>query len=374
MLPSWVIPGSAVLFCAACSLLQSPTENTHSIAEAAGFMPLDLPDARLRGFAKPKPPSSTGSSRVTVYIESDGAPWRLPDEPPADPTPLKPVVLRMAIGDPSPAVAYLGRPCQYLPATDLLRCDPRIWMQARFSDEAVSAMSAAIDKIKQDFGSTNVGLVGYSGGGVMAALLAARRNDVSCVVTIASALDIRLIGYISLQKSSQCSGSCVSRRKTSGVSVPRPPLWSRAASTNNQSGSSTMNTKILVTVFLAAIAGPVLAQTPTPTPTDQVRQDNGQIRRDQRDVNKDKRDINRDKAEINKDRQERNADQRKEDQAIKQGDTKDAQKFEKRREHEQREINKEKRDLNRDRADLHKDRQERAKDVNKRNKDAAKIH
>jgi pimeloyl-ACP methyl ester carboxylesterase len=189
MLPSWVIPGSAVLFCAACALLQSPVENARSVAETGGFVPVELPDPRLRGFAKRTAPGATGNSRVVVYIESDGAPWRLRDEPPADPTPLKPVVLRMAIDDPLPAVAYLGRPCQYLPAPERLKCDPRMWMQARFSNDAVTAMNLAVDRIKQNYGASEVNLVGYSGGGVIAALVAARRNDVSCLVTIASALD-----------------------------------------------------------------------------------------------------------------------------------------------------------------------------------------
>ncbi len=54
---------------------------------------------------------------------------------------VKPLVLRMAIADPSAAVAYLGRPCQYLRTEDLLKCDPQLWMRARFSDEAVAAMS-----------------------------------------------------------------------------------------------------------------------------------------------------------------------------------------------------------------------------------------
>jgi pimeloyl-ACP methyl ester carboxylesterase len=124
-----------------------------------------------------------------VYVESDGAPWRFADEPPADPTPLKPAVLRMAIADNSPATAYLGRPCQYLSKADLLACDPRLWMQARFSNEMVAAMSQAVDQIKRNYGATHVDLVGYSGGGAMAALIAARRTDVACLVTIAAPLD-----------------------------------------------------------------------------------------------------------------------------------------------------------------------------------------
>ncbi|MBI4190895.1 MAG: alpha/beta hydrolase [Betaproteobacteria bacterium] len=153
-------------------------------------MPVEVPDKRLRAFAKRTAPGvSTG--RVTVYIESDGAPWRVPDEPPVDPTPLRPLVLRMAISDPSPAVAYLGRPCQYLGKEELLQCDPALWMGGRFRDEAVAAMSLAVDGLKRIYGAAEVNLVGYSGGGAMAALIAARRGDVSCLVTVAAPLDTR---------------------------------------------------------------------------------------------------------------------------------------------------------------------------------------
>jgi dienelactone hydrolase len=188
MLPSWVIPGSAVLFCAACAFVQSPTEQTRSMAANAGFVPVEVADSRLRAFAK-HTLSGPGTNRLTVYIESDGAPWRFADEPPSDPTPLKPVVLSMAIADPSASVAYLGRPCQYLAEAELRKCDPQLWMRGRFRDEAVSAMSTAVDGIKRSYGAAQVNLVGYSGGGAMAALIAARRSDVSCLVTIAAPLD-----------------------------------------------------------------------------------------------------------------------------------------------------------------------------------------
>lgn len=187
-LPIWVIPGSAVLFCAACAVLQSPSEYTRTAAHQAGFVSMQVPDARLRAYVRRSGPE-TNDARVTVYVESDGAPWRFPDEPPADPTPLKPLVLSMAIADSSPATAYLGRPCQYLDQAGRLKCDPQLWMQARFGDEAVAAMSQAVDRIKLNLGATEVNLVGYSGGGAMAALIAARRNDVSCLVTVAAPLD-----------------------------------------------------------------------------------------------------------------------------------------------------------------------------------------
>ena len=51
-------------------------------------------------------------------------------------------------------------------------------------------MSEAIDHLKVRAGATSVVLVGYSGGGAMAALIAARRTDVVAMVTVAGNLDV----------------------------------------------------------------------------------------------------------------------------------------------------------------------------------------
>ena len=177
-LPSWVFPTSAVFFCAACVAL-SPSERLRTLAGDAGFIPVAVPDTRLRAYAKGK--AGTGAaSRVTVYIESDGAPWRFSDQPPADPTPLRPLVLNMAIADAAPVVAYLGRPCQYLDDAALAQCPSLLWMQGRYGEPAVTMMSAAVDLLLLAASAQRVRLVGYSGGGVMAALIAAQRHG--CVV------------------------------------------------------------------------------------------------------------------------------------------------------------------------------------------------
>ncbi len=129
------------------------------------------------------------AGRLTIYIESDGAPWPFRDAPPTDPTPIKQTVLRMASADPSDLVAYLGRPCQYLELKDLERCDPLLWTLGRFSPDAVDATGRAVEALKRASGATSLALVGYSGGGAMAALVAAARSDVSCLVTLAAPLD-----------------------------------------------------------------------------------------------------------------------------------------------------------------------------------------
>jgi len=95
----------------------------------------------------------------------------------------------MALMDPSRAVAYLGRPCQFLAEAELLRCDPALWTGGRFSEDAVAATDQAVEALKRSHGASRLNLVGYSGGGAMAALVAARRSDVRCLVTVAAPLD-----------------------------------------------------------------------------------------------------------------------------------------------------------------------------------------
>lgn len=126
---------------------------------------------------------------LTIYIEGDGAEWRGKYGPPKDPTPDNPLTLRLALRDPSAQVAYLGRPCQYLERDALATCPPILWMQGRYGDEAVTMMSAAVDLMLLSANLQRARLVGYSGGGTMAALIAARRSDVTCLVTVASPLD-----------------------------------------------------------------------------------------------------------------------------------------------------------------------------------------
>lgn len=126
---------------------------------------------------------------VTVYVEGDGAAWasrrRLSD----DPTPREATGLRLAARDPGANVLYLGRPCQYGGAATDAACHPRLWSSHRFSDEVVTAMDAALDAALARFGGRGVHLTGYSGGGAIAALLAARRDDVLSLRTVAGNLD-----------------------------------------------------------------------------------------------------------------------------------------------------------------------------------------
>lgn len=126
---------------------------------------------------------------LTAYIEGDGLAWVTRYQVSDDPTPREPVALELAVRDPAPAVLYLGRPCQYVGPHQQRNCDFRYWTTHRFAAEVIEATGTALDQAKQRSGAQRLVLVGYSGGGTIAALVAARRNDVAALITVAAPLD-----------------------------------------------------------------------------------------------------------------------------------------------------------------------------------------
>ena len=126
--------------------------------------------------------------QLVVYLEGDGRAWASRTIISADPTPVKPLAMWLARADGRPNVAYLARPCQYGGAGQS-PCSPRYWSSHRFAPEVVARLSQALDALKTATGVTSFELIGYSGGGALAVLLAARRHDVAALQTIAGNLD-----------------------------------------------------------------------------------------------------------------------------------------------------------------------------------------
>ena len=131
-------------------------------------------------------PHSRGKP-LHVYIEGDGLAWISFTRVSTNPTPLNPMGLRLALEDPAESRLYLARPCQYLMDD---RCSKKAWTSHRFSPDVMAAYDKILDKIKAEFCPSSFVLFGYSGGGTVAALLAAQRNDVSLLVTVAGNLDV----------------------------------------------------------------------------------------------------------------------------------------------------------------------------------------
>lgn len=132
------------------------------------------------------PDHPSKSSSLTIYIEGDGLAWISSAQPSNNPTPINPVGLKLAISHANVNAALLARPCQYL--TDL-RCETKYWTSHRFAPEVIEASSQAIDSLKLQFSASRLTLVGYSGGGAVATILAGQRDDVIKLITVAGNLN-----------------------------------------------------------------------------------------------------------------------------------------------------------------------------------------
>jgi len=143
----------------------------------------------LRATKNVQTSSQKDSQILWIMIEGDGRAWLNTREPSHDPTPVDAAGWRLAQNISRANVLYLARPCQYLSSPDLEACSINDWTNARFSEKWVGRLNDAIDDAKRTTHSKQIVIAGYSGGGVMAALIAARRDDVEMLITVASPLD-----------------------------------------------------------------------------------------------------------------------------------------------------------------------------------------
>lgn len=130
-------------------------------------------------------PGRSGQAPVHIYIEHDGLPWRTASAVSDDPTPRNPLMLRLMAQDPADSI-YLGRPCYFTPVA-APGCIPRMWTHARYSDQVVRSMLAAIRSLLKP--DQHVIFLGYSGGGALAMLMAERYPHTRAVLTLAGNLD-----------------------------------------------------------------------------------------------------------------------------------------------------------------------------------------
>lgn len=146
--------------------------------------------------------ASSLSGPLLVFLEGDGRPWVAAGRLPAkDPTGVDPLAFKLFLKTTQDAL-YVTRPC-YEQLQDM-PCNSTLWTSARYSPLVVDSIAAALRSGIEDR-TRELVLVGYSGGGVIAMLLAQRLPNVRGVISINSNLDVaawvNLHGYDPLKES-----------------------------------------------------------------------------------------------------------------------------------------------------------------------------
>ena len=145
------------------------------------------------------------SGEIHIYLDGDGKPWIGGKRIAVDPTTRSKLVLDMISADEAPAI-LVGRPCYYIQVSERPdSCSESLWTSHRYSPEVVSAISDAIALQLKKYQPRKLVLIGYSGGGTLAALVASQLESVDVLVTVAANLNVdawsELHGYTPLARS-----------------------------------------------------------------------------------------------------------------------------------------------------------------------------
>jgi hypothetical protein len=193
--------------CALCALLAlcgcaNRAERALHLAEQGGLSASIVQGTQYRHelFVSTAPRGAA----LYVFVDGDGSPWSSNGRKPArDPTPERALALELALRTPR-SVMYLGRPCYFLARSDSA-CRPSVWTSQRYSASIVESLVRVVNRFVEDHAYRSVILIGYSGGGTLAVLMAPYIPSTVAVVTIGANLDVAAWsswnGYLPLEGS-----------------------------------------------------------------------------------------------------------------------------------------------------------------------------
>lgn len=178
--------------------VSAPPININEWSQGLTLRWLNIQQHQLVRLEKPAP----APQAIHIYLEGDGTPWVQRYFVARNPTPRYPLALELMKRDDQLGF-YIGRPCYYL-APDFYHalaqykmatpCNFHYWTDARYSETVVDVMSAALTETLQQLPSSQqtlpIILIGHSGGGTLALLIAQRVAEVDGVITIAANMDI----------------------------------------------------------------------------------------------------------------------------------------------------------------------------------------
>ncbi len=172
----------SVIFLLGCA---TPAERFKQTALSYGFNPQVHESVKFKhqlfGMS-----NMAGGDVLHVYLDGDGTPWVRQRWVADDPTARNPLILRLMQQDKQSAI-LLGRPCYYGIQDG---CDNKYWTSHRYSTEVVDSMVQALNSWLKHYEFKQLVLIGYSGGGAIAMMMANRIKKLSAVVTVAANLDV----------------------------------------------------------------------------------------------------------------------------------------------------------------------------------------
>ena len=130
-----------------------------------------------------------GAPVVHIYFEGDGQPFLGPGIAAANPNSSQLLALQLMQLDPAPSI-YLNRPC-YGVNTPQLSCTPANWTTQRYSAATIQQLQRALHTIiqQQQLTSAKLVLIGHSGGGAIAMLMAQKAQNLAAIITLAGNLN-----------------------------------------------------------------------------------------------------------------------------------------------------------------------------------------
>lgn len=172
-----------LFFLTACGGIEGRIEQAQTFADQHDLTSKIIPTTSFPIFAAHPKEIAAPLDVLKIVIEGDGYAFVSRSQVSGDPTPKHPIGLYLAVSL-DPGNFYLGRACQYV-RNDI--CAPPYWSTRRFSPETMGALSDAITALKTQYGhpQSHIELIGYSGGGYAALYLAAQREDITKVTTVA---------------------------------------------------------------------------------------------------------------------------------------------------------------------------------------------
>jgi hypothetical protein len=170
----------------------SESQRIDHAASAAGLSRTIVNGTSYRHVVYSNAPARAGvipdsASRLFVFLDGDGRPWSDDGrQPRADPTTRNALALKLLMQTPAAGI-YISRPCyqQILDAG----CSTASWTSARYANDIVASIASVVREVSTRGSFAEVVLIGYSGGGALAPLVAERLENVAAVITIAANLD-----------------------------------------------------------------------------------------------------------------------------------------------------------------------------------------